>query len=96
VLIYVKAYLGRRVGSGPTLYRMRGDGGETPQHQVVEQWRAAAVALAARRADELRGMSDEDARVAGLQLLAMAGRMPRKTGSSGLVEQQRLFRRARA
>lgn len=40
-------------------------------------------------------MSDEDARVAGLQLLALAGRLPRKTGGSGLVEQQRLFRRAR-
>lgn len=61
----------------------------------MEQWRRAAPALAARRAEELRGMCDEEVRVAALQLLALAGRLPRKTGGSGLVEQQRLFRRAR-
>jgi len=63
---------------------------------VVEQWRRAAPALVARRAEELRGMSDEEVRVAALQLLAVAGWLPRKDGGSGLVEQQRLFRRARA
>lgn len=71
------------------------DDARTREQQVVEQWRDAAPVLAARRAAELREMSDEDARVAGLQLLALAGRLPRKTGGSGLVEQQRLFRRAR-
>jgi len=74
---------------------MTADAPRTAEQQVVDQWRRAAPALAARRAEELRGMSDEQVRVAALQLLAVAGRLPRKTGGSGLVEQQRLFRRAR-
>lgn len=74
---------------------MTGEMRGTPEQQVVEQWHDAADALATRRAEELQRMSDEQARVAGLQLLALAGRLPRKAGGSGLVEQQRIFRRAR-
>jgi hypothetical protein len=60
----------------------------------VEQWLAAGPALAAARAEELRSMTAEHALMAAETLLSLAEPptgQPRWT-TSGLVEQQRLFR----
>ena len=73
---------------------------ETPEEQRkwMEQWRHAAVALRQVKREELRAMTDEDAKKASdilLQEVAGFYRAPKTLTSSGLVEQQRWFARAR-
>jgi hypothetical protein len=60
---------------------------------VVAQRTESAPALAAVRRAELRALSDADALRAALELLELVPHLPPKTTGSGLVEQQRLFRR---
>jgi hypothetical protein len=62
---------------------------------VVAQWRRAGPALAQVRRDELRGLTDAEALAAAEELLDLIRLIPPPTGGSGLVEQQRLFARAR-
>ena len=62
----------------------------------MAQWRQAAAALQRVQDDELRALSDDDAARAVAAVLSL----PRSTArdaaqTSGLVEQQRLFARAR-
>lgn len=62
---------------------------------VVAQWRRAGLALAQVRRDELRRLTDAEALVAVDELLDLVWLLPPPPGVSGLVEQQRLFARAR-
>lgn len=62
---------------------------------VVAQWQRAAPALAGVRRDELRRLTDAEALAAAEELLDLVRLLPPPTGTSGLVEQQRLFARAR-
>jgi hypothetical protein len=62
---------------------------------VVTQWRRAGPALAQVRRDELRRLTDAEALAAAEELLDLVRLLPPLTGASGLVEQQRLFARAR-
>jgi hypothetical protein len=60
----------------------------------MEQWKAAAVALAEQRAVELRSMTDAEAQAATLALLDLGASLPLAPGretTSGLVVQQALF-----
>ncbi len=59
------------------------------------QWRNAAAALEAVRRDELRGLTDEDALSAADALQSLVALAPDDERLTGLVEQQRLFARAR-
>ncbi len=74
---------------------------ETPEEQRIwmQQWRNAAIALRNVKRRELRAMTDEDA-VAAFNALDMppelVWRSPERIDSSGLVEQQRIFQKARA
>ncbi len=70
-------------------------GDERNAAAVVEQWRRAGAALADARRRELRELTDEQALAAAEELLDVACHLPRKRAGSGLVEQQRLFARAR-
>ena len=65
----------------------------------MDQWRAAGPALARQRALELRQLDGAQALEASERLLSLSD--PRSVGrrrleSSGLVDQQRAFRQARA
>ncbi|MGH8906535.1 MAG: hypothetical protein ACRD0K_08465 [Egibacteraceae bacterium] len=61
------------------------------ERRWMEQWRYAAAALEDMRREELRTLTDHEARVILRRLLSgPAPRSPRR-GLSGLVEQQRLF-----
>ena len=64
----------------------------------VEQWRTTGPLLEAIRAEELRAMTEEQARAASEMLLAAAP-SPHDWWpdplSSGLIEQQRIFQRSR-
>jgi hypothetical protein len=62
---------------------------------VVAQWRQAGPALAQVHRDELRQLTDAEALAAAEELLDLMWLLPPSTGESGLVEQQRLFARAR-
>jgi hypothetical protein len=67
------------------------------QKQWAATWRAAGVALAGVRAEELRSTTPAQALQAAENLLSLAS-PPRdlpRWRSSGLVDQQRLFRRLR-
>jgi hypothetical protein len=73
---------------------------ETPEEQRawMNQWRNAAIALWDVKRRELRAMTDEDVLNACDLLLEDAisfYRSPKTVKNSGLVEQQRLFARAR-
>jgi len=73
---------------------------ETPEEQKkwMAQWRSAEVALLEVKREELRALSDEEAQAACDLLLANADEFyvpPQMRTSSGLVEQQRIFMRAR-
>lgn len=57
----------------------------------VTAWAVAGEAMSAVRARELRAMTDDEARRAVRDLLALLPSLPVKEGGSGLVEQQRLF-----
>lgn len=62
----------------------------------VAGWRRAGAALADRRARELRKLTREQALAASEALLALALMVPvdpRRVTGSGLVEEQRRFRR---
>lgn len=65
--------------------------------RVVGQWRDAGAALAAVRRREVAALTDAQALAATLDLLEMVDALPPlpPRTSSGLVEQQRLFARAR-
>jgi hypothetical protein len=63
---------------------------------VVARWRKAGPALAQVHRDELRQLTDAEALAAAEELLDLMWLLPPPTGESGLVEQQRLFARARA
>jgi hypothetical protein len=74
---------------------------ETPEEQQawMKQWRAAAVALREVKREELRAMTDEDAVAAFNALDLPPHDFPRaadRMDGSGLVEQQRIFQKARA
>ncbi|MGH8897253.1 MAG: hypothetical protein ACRDZ4_09580 [Egibacteraceae bacterium] len=62
---------------------------------VVQQWQAAGKALAEVWARELRALSDQEALAAADALLWLVDQLPAKESECGLVEQQRLFARAR-
>ena len=67
------------------------------QKQWAANWRAAGVALARVRAEELRSTTPAQALQAAENLLSLAS-PPRdlpRWRTSGLVDQQRLFRRLR-
>ncbi len=73
---------------------------ETPEEQKrwMAQWREAEVALLEVKRAELRALTDEDAQAVCDVLLANADEFyirPQMKTSSGLVEQQRIFMRAR-
>ena len=62
----------------------------------MEQWQAAASALQQQKAKDLRTLSDSEAGQAIESLLSLAGQIytdPKRWQTSGLVEQQRLFRK---
>ena len=73
---------------------------ETPEEQQawMKQWRAAAVALRKVKREELRAMTDAQA-IAGFNSLdtppEFGYRSPERANSEGLIEQQRIFRKAR-
>jgi hypothetical protein len=62
---------------------------------LVAQWQQAGPALARVHRDELRQLTDAQALTAAEELLDLVRLLPPPTGVSGLVEQQRLFARAR-
>lgn len=69
------------------------------QQQWMLQWRSAAVALEELRRKELRELTDEKAREISQMLLSAApipGDPRNKSTTSGFVEQQRIFAKARS
>jgi len=62
---------------------------------LVAQWQQAGPALARVHRDELRQLTNAQALTAAEELLDLVRLLPPPTGVSGLVEQQRLFARAR-
>jgi hypothetical protein len=62
---------------------------------VAAQWRSAASAMAEIRRENLRQLTDEDAVEAAEELLDLVRFLPPRQGTSGMVEQQRIFARAR-
>lgn len=69
--------------------------GEDTTAAVVAQWQRAGPALAQVHREELRRLTDADALAAAEELLDLVRLLPPPTAVSGLVEQQRLFARAR-
>ncbi|MDQ3624453.1 MAG: hypothetical protein M3463_18510 [Verrucomicrobiota bacterium] len=70
----------------------------TPEEQAhwMRQWRQAAVALEAEKAQSLRALTEEQSarHFDALDLPSqLAWRDPRRRDGQGLVEQQRLFQR---
>lgn len=66
------------------------------QREWLRPWNDPGPALAAHRREELLQLSDEPALVVSgalLSLVTTASLSPRRLNSSGLVEQQALFRR---
>ena len=61
----------------------------------VETWRKAGPLLEQIRRDELRALTPEQVALAADALLEIGGTLPADRPTSGLVEQQRLFRKAR-
>jgi hypothetical protein len=70
----------------------------TPEEQRrwMEQWRSAAVALEEMKRYELQTLTDEQAWEQIEDLLSLADYYPRRSDTSGLVEQQAWFRRFRS
>jgi hypothetical protein len=68
------------------------------QRRWMDAWRLAAVALEEVKREELQAMTEEEACAASDMLLSM-GPFPEsgraRSETSGLVEQQRIFMRAR-
>lgn len=74
---------------------------ETPEEQRawMAQWRAAAIALKKIKREELRAMTDAQAVEAFNALDMPPGLFPRsadRLDGRGLVEQQRIFQKARS
>jgi hypothetical protein len=73
---------------------------ETPEEQQawMKQWRAAEVALRQVKREELRAMTDAQA-IAAFNSLdtppELGYRSPERLNSEGLIEQQRIFGKAR-
>lgn len=67
----------------------------TPEEQRrwMAQWRSAAVALAEMKRYELQAMTDEQAWLETEDLLSLVDYYPRRSDTSGLVEQQAWFQR---
>jgi hypothetical protein len=65
------------------------------QKQLVQQWREAAPLLEQVRQEELLQMSPQQRQAASLAVLELAATVPCDRMTSGLVEQQRIFMRAR-
>lgn len=63
----------------------------SPEHAVVEAWRERSAALEQVRHDELRALTPADALAAADALLDLVRILPVADGTSGLVEQQRVF-----
>jgi hypothetical protein len=61
----------------------------------VAQWQRTGPVLERLHRDELRRLTDAEALAAAEELLDLVRLFPSKAGGSGLVEQQRLFARAR-
>jgi hypothetical protein len=70
----------------------------TPEEQRrwMEQWRQAAVALEEFRRYELQMLTDTQAWEQIEDLLSLADHYPRRSDTSGLVEQQAWFQRFRS
>jgi hypothetical protein len=66
-------------------------------HRHLDAWTIAADVLARERIVRLRAMTDEDTRQAIVQLFSqpMQTAPAKSSSTSGLAEQQRLFRRLR-
>lgn len=66
----------------------------SPILRSVQSWRVASALLQRERWDRLRAMTDDECREAVLALLSLpCPDLPER--GSGLVEQQKVFRRAR-
>ncbi len=68
------------------------------ERRWVEQWRIAGPLLEQIKTEELRAMTEEEARVAAEDLLSavpLANSWSHDAHASGLVEQQRWFKKAR-
>ena len=69
----------------------------TPEERRwIKQWRLAGPALARIKRQELRAMTDAQALRASNRVLSLASylpRSPRRRSTSGLIQQQALFRR---
>lgn len=63
--------------------------------EYVNRWRWLGPELERIKADELRAMTDDQRRRAARSMIDLAARLPKEPKSCGLVEQQRLFARAR-
>jgi hypothetical protein len=63
--------------------------------QVARQWREAGLLLEQARQEELLQMTPEKRRAASLSVLDLVANLPCERTTSGLVEQQRIFMRAR-
>jgi hypothetical protein len=65
------------------------------QRQLVRQWTDAAPLLEQARQEELLQMTPEERRAASVAVLDLVAHLPNERTTSGLVEQQRIFMRAR-
>jgi len=63
--------------------------------QWVETWKRAEVALEKVRRKELREFNYEERREAVLGMLELAALFRRPRNTSGMIEMQKLFRKAR-
>ncbi len=63
--------------------------------EYVEHWRKAGPALEKIRREELRSLTDERCRSQCHALMELGELDPRKRPTNGLVEQQRIFMKAR-
>ena len=68
---------------------------EDEARQYVAHWKQAGPALEKVRREELRNLSDDDVRSQIHALLEITGHAPQIRLTSGLVEQQRIFQKAR-
>jgi hypothetical protein len=64
--------------------------------RVVDTWQRAGPVLAEIRRSELADLSEDEALAAAKSVLELLPWLPGRERGSGLVEQQRLFLRARA
>lgn len=65
------------------------------QKRLVQQWREAGPLLEQARQEELLRMTPTQRRAASLAVLDLVAKLPCHRATSGLIEQQRIFMRAR-